>query len=96
MGANDLAKTTDIDLSVRRWGNSLAVRLPAGLAKQLGVSEGDRLALHAEGHGKWRLSNANSTPKPLLSRAELLAELEQHWAAMPVTQPVSKDEWSSY
>jgi antitoxin MazE len=28
---------------VSRWGNSLAVRLPAASAKQLGVGEGDTL-----------------------------------------------------
>jgi antitoxin MazE len=30
-------------LLVSRWGNSLAVRLPAASAKQLGVGEGDTL-----------------------------------------------------
>ena len=48
-----------IDLTVSKWGNSLAVRLPADSAKQLGVGEGDtligeigtdgRLILSAEG-----------------------------------------------
>jgi bifunctional DNA-binding transcriptional regulator/antitoxin component of YhaV-PrlF toxin-antitoxin module len=30
---------------VRRWGNSLAVRLPAGLAESLGIREGDRVRI---------------------------------------------------
>ena len=37
MGANDLNK---LELSVGRWGNSLAVRLPAELARELGLREG--------------------------------------------------------
>jgi antitoxin MazE len=47
-------------LLVSKWGNSLAVRLPAESAKKLGVGEGDtlvgeiapdgRLILSAEGH----------------------------------------------
>ena len=32
-----------VRLVVSKWGNSLAVRLPAELAKQLGVGEGDTL-----------------------------------------------------
>ncbi len=32
-----------IGLLVSKWGNSLAVRLPAASAKQLGVGEGDTL-----------------------------------------------------
>ena len=32
-----------VGLVVAKWGNSLAVRLPAGSAKQLGVGEGDKL-----------------------------------------------------
>lgn len=48
-----------VGLVVSKWGNSLAVRLPAKSAKQLGVGEGDtllgeiapggRLILSAEG-----------------------------------------------
>lgn len=32
-----------IDLPVAKWGNSLALRLPAESAKRLGVEEGDTL-----------------------------------------------------
>lgn len=32
-----------MELLVSKWGNSLAVRLPADSAKQLGVGEGDTL-----------------------------------------------------
>jgi antitoxin MazE len=32
-----------VGLLVSKWGNSLAVRLPAESAKQLGVAEGDTL-----------------------------------------------------
>lgn len=38
------AKTGErLGLLVSKWGNSLAVRLPAASAKQLGVGEGDTL-----------------------------------------------------
>ena len=32
-----------VELPVAKWGNSLAVRLPADSARQLGVAEGDTL-----------------------------------------------------
>lgn len=28
-------------MKIRRWGNSLAIRIPATIAKQLGLHEGD-------------------------------------------------------
>lgn len=54
------AKRARMELTVSRWGNSLAVRLPAESAKRIGVAEGDmlvaevlsdgRLILAPEGH----------------------------------------------
>ncbi|SBT08564.1 Growth regulator [Candidatus Accumulibacter aalborgensis] len=32
-------------MQVAKWGNSLAVRLPVALVKELGISEGDELML---------------------------------------------------
>lgn len=34
-------------MQVSKWGNSLAVRLPASLVKELGLKEGDRIELRA-------------------------------------------------
>lgn len=34
-----------MDIEVVKWGNSSAVRLPAGVLKDLGIELGDRLAL---------------------------------------------------
>jgi len=36
-------KDSRFEVTVSKWGNSLAVRLPAESAKQLGVGEGDTL-----------------------------------------------------
>ena len=33
-------------MQVARWGNSLAVRIPVGLARELGLKEGDEIDLH--------------------------------------------------
>ena len=37
------AKGLRMELTVSKWGNSLAVRLPAASARRIGVGEGDTL-----------------------------------------------------
>jgi len=32
-------------MQVAKWGNSLAIRLPAGLVRELGLKEGDQVVL---------------------------------------------------
>jgi len=41
-----------MQLMVAKWGNSLAVRLPAESAKQIGVSEGDTLIAEVSADGR--------------------------------------------
>jgi antitoxin MazE len=36
-------------MQVSRWGNSLAIRLPAAVVEALGLREGDDVVLHAVG-----------------------------------------------
>ena len=38
-------------MQVAKWGNSLAVRLPAKLVEELGLSEGDEVEI-VKAHGK--------------------------------------------
>ena len=38
-------------MQVAKWGNSLAVRLPADLVRKLGLKEGDDIELHADDAG---------------------------------------------
>jgi antitoxin MazE len=41
-----------IELMVAKWGNSLAVRLPADSAKRIGVGEGDTLVAEVSSDGR--------------------------------------------
>jgi antitoxin MazE len=41
-----------MELTVAKWGNSLAVRLPAESAQQMGVAEGDRLVAEVAADGR--------------------------------------------
>ena len=41
-----------MELMVSKWGNSLAVRLPAESAKKIGVAEGDTLIAEVSADGR--------------------------------------------
>lgn len=36
-------------MQVAKWGNSLAIRIPAAVAKALDLKEGDKVNIHAAG-----------------------------------------------
>jgi antitoxin MazE len=36
-------------MQISKWGNSLAIRLPAAVVEALGLREGDDVTLHAAG-----------------------------------------------
>jgi antitoxin MazE len=39
------------EATVSKWGNSLAIRIPQGVAKQAKLSEGDSVAMALDGNG---------------------------------------------
>ena len=84
-----------MELQVNRWGNSLAVRLPAGLARDIGVNEGSSLTHRELGERLLALQDSQHD-EALLSRRQLLARLREMHQHMPVTQPVSKDDLARY
>lgn len=43
-------------MQVSKWGNSLAVRLPAALVKKLGLKEGDEIEIVPNGKRKIEIS----------------------------------------
>jgi antitoxin MazE len=49
----------EIVMQVARWGNSLAVRLPAAVVEALELKEGDDITLHVRGA---RLIEVEKTP----------------------------------
>ena len=62
-------------MQVSKWGNSLAVRLPAKLVQQLGLKEGDEVEIVASDNGLV----ITRTP----DRLELLAALRKFRGMMP-------------
>jgi antitoxin MazE len=56
-----------MNMQVSRWGNSLAVRLPAAVVEALGLREGDDVILHALGARSLGIEKAPDA-KALLAR----------------------------
>jgi antitoxin MazE len=70
-------------MQISKWGNSLAVRLPADLVRRLGLKEGDRIDLVAE-EGALRVRREASAE-------EILADLRRFRARLPADQRLSRD-----
>ena len=71
-------------MQVSKWGNSLAVRLPAELVRELNLKEGDDIQLYpaVEGFAVARTYSAN----------ELLASLRKYRGRLTSDKRMSRDE----
>jgi len=63
-------------MQVSKWGNSLAIRLPAAVVEVLGLKEGDDVQVRVAGEGDFEVGR---TPD---NRA-LLARLRQYRGTLP-------------
>ena len=54
-------------MQVSKWGNSLAVRLPAAVVDALGLKEGDNIEIHVEGARTFGVSKSPDN-RTLLAR----------------------------
>ena len=79
------------ETTVSKWGNSLAVRIPQGIAKQAHIGEGDSLALALQRDGSILLRSTRRRYR----LSELVAQItprnrhrETDWGA-----PVGEESW---
>lgn len=63
-------------MQISKWGNSLAVRLPAAVVEALGLKEGDDVEIHAAGG---RAFEIKKTP----GSRELLNRLRKYRGRLP-------------
>ena len=75
-----------LELTVSKWGNSLAVRLPAKSARELGVGEGDTLIAEVATGGRLVLAPEGSA----ITRADV-RRLRQFVGRQKETAPVVAD-----
>ncbi len=65
-------------MQVSKWGNSLAVRLPAAVVDALGLKEGDQVEVQIAGKQAFQVAKAPGT-------RELLARLRKFRGRLPAT-----------
>jgi antitoxin MazE len=75
-----------MQLKVSKWGNSLAVRLPAEASKQIGVGEGDTLVAEVASDGRLVLA-----PEGRAIGATELRRLRRFLSRQKETAPVVGD-----
>lgn len=66
----------DTMMQVSKWGNSLAVRLPASVVEALGLKEGDDVEIHVAGKRSFQVTR---TP----GIRELLVRLRKYRGRLP-------------
>ena len=72
-------------MQVAKWGNSLAIRLPAAVVEALQLKEGDDIELHVADAGSWGVAR-----KP--SREQLLERLRAFRGKLPADFRFDRDE----
>ena len=72
-------------MQVAKWGNSLAVRLPAVVVEALGLREGDEVEIHVAGSKSFGVAR-----KP--SREALLKRLRAFRGRLPADFKFDRDE----
>lgn len=71
-----------MNLNIARWGNSLAVRIPAEYIKAMGVKEGDNVNASLTADGGISIRPAK------WDRKEFIKSISSSRDAMPMTEPV--------
>jgi len=71
-------------MRVEKWGDTLAVRLPADVVRALGLQDGDEVALRADGKG---LAIARRRPAE-----EVLASLREFRGRLQAAERLSRAE----
>jgi antitoxin MazE len=72
-----------MNLQIAKWGNSLAVRIPADYVRQIGVKEGDQLEAHLGADGA-----LNLRPPSTWNRKAFAQELARDNKALPMGSSV--------
>jgi antitoxin MazE len=76
-----------MELQINQWGNSLALRIPASVAKQMHLNKGSKISLVVDNAGKAAIQ-ALPEIRPSKTFAEIFAELEKLNQGLPVGEPV--------
>jgi antitoxin MazE len=76
-------------MKVSKWGNSLAIRLPASVVESLQLQEGDEVDLHPEADGAVSVERT-ATRQEIIDRA--IERLRNYRGSLPVDYKFDRDE----
>ncbi len=74
-----------MDLQVAKWGNSLALRIPAEIVRQLGLREGATVEAQLTVDGSLSIRPAQ------WNRKAFALELNEARSSMPMSEPVMEE-----
>lgn len=66
-------------MQIGKWGNSLAVRLPAAVVEALQLKEGDEISVEAAGDGKIRVAHDRTKEEAIASLFSLARPMPPGW-----------------
>jgi len=78
-GYTELTGRKRMTQAVLKWGNSLGLRIPSAIAKQMGIEEGTELELRVEGQ---RMVVERADALPEYSRGDLVRPLRKSKGAL--------------
>ncbi|WP_036175489.1 AbrB/MazE/SpoVT family DNA-binding domain-containing protein [Massilia sp. 9096] len=83
-----------MELSIQKWGNSAAVRLPALLLNQLGVTLGDKLSADMQADGLvLRPARKSYALADLMAQCDLKAAPPADIEGWEEAKPVGQEVW---
>ena len=75
-----------MELQVGKWGNSLALRLPAQAARKMRLSEGTKVEMNVDDSGK-----ATLVAQAAFDKAAYMARVRALTEGMPMTESVIRE-----
>jgi antitoxin MazE len=75
----------EVSMQISKWGNSLAVRLPAALVEELGLKEGDEIELKPVAEHAFEVTKASG-------RIDLLHGLRKYRGSLPADYKFNREE----
>jgi antitoxin MazE len=69
----------EVDMQVSKWGNSLAIRLPAAVVEALKLKEGDEVEVNVAGERAFDIARDRSRERALKRIQALRKELPPDW-----------------
>ena len=83
-----------MELTIQKWGNSAAVRLPSTLLSQLGVALGDKLSADMQPEGLvLRPARKSYSLADLMAQCDLHAAPPADAAGWEEAKPVGQEVW---